>query len=156
MKSLAAPLYAGFWRRAAAAMFDGMVFFFLVGLLLGPNFVNAETFTLEGLVTDGLMMLVTIFLWIKFLGTPGKLLLGCQVVDADSFEPITLKQAIIRYLGYFVSMLPLMLGFLWIAWDKRKQGFHDKLAKTVVLYNAGIELDDESGKSLDQLLAEVR
>jgi len=156
VKLLAAPVYAGFWRRAAAAMLDGMIFFFLVGLLLGPDFVNTETFTLEGLVSDGLMMLVTVALWTKFLGTPGKLLLSCQVVDAASFEPITLKQAIIRYLGYFVSMLPLMLGFLWIAWDPRKQGFHDKLAKTVVLYNAGIEADAESDKSLDQLLSEVR
>ena len=42
------------------------------------------------------------------------------------------------------------------AWDPRKQGFHDKLAKTVVLFNAGIELDDESDKSLDQLLGELR
>ena len=156
MRLASAPHYAGFWRRAAAAMFDSMVFFFLAGLLLGPEYVRAETFTLEGLLLDGLMMLVTVALWVKFLGTPGKLLLGCQVVDAESFEPVTVKQAVIRYLGYFVSMLPLMLGFLWIAWDPRKQGFHDKLAKTVVLFNAGIELDDESDKSLDQLLSEVR
>lgn len=156
MRLRAAPRYAGFWRRAAAAMFDSMIFFFLTGLLLGPDYVKAETFTFEGLVMDGLMMLVTVALWIKFLGTPGKLLLGCQVVDADSFEPLSVKQALIRYLGYFVSMLPLMLGFLWIAWDPRKQGFHDKLAKTVVLFNAGIELDDESDKSLDQLLGELR
>jgi uncharacterized RDD family membrane protein YckC len=153
---LAVPRYAGFWRRSVAGAFDTMMFFFLAGLLLGPGFVTAETFTLEGLVLDGLMLLITVALWTKFLGTPGKLLLGCQVVDAESFEPLTLKQAIIRYLSYFVSMLPLMLGFLWIAWDPRKQGFHDKLARTVVLYNAGIEADDESCKSLDQLLSEVR
>jgi uncharacterized RDD family membrane protein YckC len=40
----------------------------------------------------------------------------------------------VRYLGYFVSALPLGLGFFWVAWDKRKQGFHDKLAKTVVIH----------------------
>lgn len=137
-------------------MVDGLIFFFLIGLLLGPDYVNAETFTLKGVVVDGLMLLVTVALWMKFLGTPGKLLLGCQVVDADNFAPVTIKQAVIRYLGYLVSMLPLLLGFFWIAWDPRKQGFHDKLAKTVVLYNAGIEMDDESAKTLDQLLSEVR
>jgi uncharacterized RDD family membrane protein YckC len=156
VKLLAAPCYAGFWRRAAAGFFDSVVYFLLVGLLLGPEYVNAETFTFEGLVTDGLMLLITVAMWRRFLGTPGKLLMGCQVVDADSFEPVTLKQGVMRYLGYFVSMLPLMLGFLWIAWDPRKQGFHDKLAHTVVLYNAGIERDDESAKSLPQLLSEVR
>ncbi len=38
-----------------------------------------------------------------------------------------------RYLGYFASTIPLCLGFLWIAFDKRKQGWHDKLAGTVVI-----------------------
>lgn len=156
MNSLTAPCYAGFWRRAAASMFDSMIYFVLVGLLLGTEYAKAETFSWEGFVVNGLMMAMTVVLWVKFLGTPGKLLLGCQVVDADSFAPVTLKQAIIRYLGYFVSMLPLMLGFLWIIWDRRKQGFHDKLANTVVLYNAGLEMDDESSKSLDQLLSEMR
>jgi uncharacterized RDD family membrane protein YckC len=53
-------------------------------------------------------------------------------------------------------MLPLMLGFLWIAWDPRKQGFHDKIANTVVLYNAQIEASDESRKNLGQLMNEIR
>ena len=38
-----------------------------------------------------------------------------------------------RYLAYLVSMLPLCFGFLWIAWDKKKQGWHDKIAKTYVI-----------------------
>ena len=61
-----------------------------------------------------------------------------------------------RYLSYIVSLLPLCLGFLWVARDARKQGFHDKIAKTVVLYKAGIEADDEADKSLEQLMSEVR
>jgi len=74
-----------------------------------------------------------VIFWLKFLGTPGKLLLGCQVVDARSGGPLRTGQALLRYLAYFVSALPLGLGFLWIAFDKRKQGFHDKIAKTVVV-----------------------
>ena len=151
-----APQYAGFWLRAGAAILDGMIFSVLFGLLLGPAYWHAEFWTLEGVIGNGLTLLVTVALWVRFLGTPGKLLLNCQVVDADSFEPLTPRQALIRYLGYFVSLLPLGLGFLWIAWDKRKQGFHDKLANSVVLLNAGIEVDDESCKSLEQLLSEVR
>ncbi len=44
-------------------------------------------------------------------------------------------QFIIRYLGYYVSIIPLFLGIIWVGIDKRKQGFHDKLAGTVVLRN---------------------
>ena len=82
--------------------------------------------------------------------------MGCQVVDADSGERITVKQAVVRYFGYFVSIFTLGLGFLWVAWDKRKQGFHDKMANTVVVYNGTVDVFDESQKSLSQLISEVR
>jgi len=39
----------------------------------------------------------------------------------------------VRYIGYFVSVIPFGLGFIWIAFDSKKQGFHDKLAGTVVV-----------------------
>jgi uncharacterized RDD family membrane protein YckC len=39
----------------------------------------------------------------------------------------------LRYAGYFVALLPVGLGILWVAFDARKQGWHDKLAKTVVV-----------------------
>jgi uncharacterized RDD family membrane protein YckC len=152
----AAPTYAGFWRRCAAFLLDSVIYLVVFSILFSPAAFNAETFSAEGLLSDALSMFITVVLWVKFLGTPGKLLMGCQVVDADTFEPLSVKQAILRYLGYFVSMLTLFIGFLWIGIDKRKQGFHDKIANTVVLLNAGIECDDESNKSLDQLLSEVR
>ncbi|HFE31777.1 MAG TPA: RDD family protein, partial [Gammaproteobacteria bacterium] len=112
--------------------------------------------SLEGLLSNGLTVLLTVWLWLKFLGTPGKLLLNCQVVDAQSFKPLSIKQAVLRYFAYIVSLLPLGLGFFWIAWDKRKQGFHDKIANSVVLYEAELEADDESQKTLATLMAEVR
>jgi len=55
------------------------------------------------------------------------------IVDAKTGGKPTLKQWIIRYLGYFVSLIPFGLGYFWVAFDKKKQGFHDKLAKTVVI-----------------------
>ncbi len=39
----------------------------------------------------------------------------------------------VKYLGYYLSAIPLLLGFVWVAFDKRKQGFHDKLAGTFVV-----------------------
>ena len=80
----------------------------------------------------------TIAFWYALKATPGKLLVDAQIVDADSFQKAGLGQLILRYLCYIVSALPLGLGFLWIAINPRKQGWHDKLANTVVI------LQDES------------
>ena len=101
-------------------------------------------------------LVVTVTFWVKLFATPGKLLMGCQIVDAGSGEPVSVRQGVFRYLGYYVSVLPLGLGFFWIAWDRRKQGFHDKIANTVVLHNAQLRVDDESQKSLQQLISELR
>lgn len=139
--------YAGFWRRVAASLIDTLIFGLILGVawvLLGlgeapqtgvtpgPR-IAGEHAWLGALAQNLLPALITVFFWVKFLGTPGKLLLGCQVVDARSGARLSVAQAILRYLAYFVSALPLGLGFLWVAWDKRKQGFHDKIAKTVVV-----------------------
>ncbi|WP_455205625.1 RDD family protein [Kaarinaea lacus] len=149
--------YAGFWRRCGAAIIDSFIFSAVLSLTVGPEVVNAEFGTMANLLGNLLVMAVTLFCWIRFLGTPGKLLLECQVVDADSGEAVKPMQALLRYLGYFVSLfLTLGLGFLWIAWDKRKQGFHDKIANTLVLYSARIEADDESQKSIQDLINELR
>ena len=148
--------YAGFWRRVGATVIDGLLFAILIELIAGPDFTDATLLTTEGLLRSGIALLLTIILWIKFLGTPGKLLLECQVVDADTLKPMTLKQAALRYVAYLASILPLFLGFLWVARDERKQAFHDKIANTVVLYGAGIEVDDLANKSLLQLMGELR
>jgi len=56
-------------------------------------------------------------------------------VDAQTGATPSAKQLVGRYFAYLVSTLPLCLGLLWIAVDKRKQGWHDKLAGTVVVYD---------------------
>ena len=156
MNKITNPTFAGFWRRVGAFFVDALIFSLVFGLVLGPAFVNAPLFTLEGILRSGLTMLITVGFWVNFLGTPGKLLLSCQVVDADTFKIMSTRQAFIRFVAYLASMLPLMLGFLWVLKDPRKQAFHDKIANTVVLYEANIEADDESQKSLLQLMGEAR
>ena len=148
--------YAGFWRRLAAALIDSLLLMLLLAIILGPAYTRAPFGTLRWMVENAMSMVVVVFFWVRYLGTPGKLLLGCQVVDADSAKPLSIAQAVLRYLGYYISALPLGLGFFWIAWDKRKQGFHDKIANTVVLYDANLRSDDESQKSLEQLIRELR
>ncbi len=139
--------YAGFWRRFLATLIDSLFFAALTTVLLYVLYGGAyfdwlsssqgmfDTYDgWDGVINNLLPLLVTLFFWVKFMGTPGKLLLGCQVLDARTLQAVTLGQALLRYVGYFVSILTLGLGFFWIAWDSRKQGFHDKIAKTIVVH----------------------
>ncbi|OAM06043.1 MAG: hypothetical protein TV41_06865 [Wolbachia endosymbiont of Dactylopius coccus] len=73
------------------------------------------------------------YMWIRFGATPGKLLLGLRVVNAQTFEKLTLKQAIKRFFSFILSTSPLFLGFIWASFDKRCQTWHDKIAGTVVV-----------------------
>ena len=78
-------------------------------------------------------MIVVVF-WIYKSATPGKMILGIKIVDSETHDKVPNSRLILRYVGYYVSTIGLLLGFLWVAWDKRKQGWHDKIAGTVVIY----------------------
>jgi uncharacterized RDD family membrane protein YckC len=77
--------------------------------------------------------LAIILFWMFRSATPGKILVRSKIVDARTGGPPSKAQCIGRYFGYFVSTFPLCLGLLWVGIDKRKQGWHDKLAGTVVI-----------------------
>ncbi|MEO5881998.1 MAG: RDD family protein, partial [Caldimonas sp.] len=74
-----------------------------------------------------------VMFWLYRQATPGKMVISARVVDARTRGPLTVGQSVGRYLGYFVSTVPLGLGLLWVAFDPKKQGWHDKLAGTVVI-----------------------
>ena len=76
--------------------------------------------------------IVVIAFWVYSGATPGKMLFKLKIVDAETRGPVTPLRLILRYFAYFVSAIPLCLGFVWIAWDKNKQSWHDKIARTVV------------------------
>jgi len=75
--------------------------------------------------------------WVYFSSTPGKLLLRTRIVDAQTGEPMSIGQICDRLLGYMVSSMPVLLGFFWIGFDRRKRGWHDFIAKTVVVVEPG-------------------
>ena len=75
-----------------------------------------------------------ILFWTAIGQTPGKILLGVRIVGRNG-QRISFLQAIIRYLGYLLSILALFAGFGWILIDNRRQGWHDKLARTFVVYD---------------------
>lgn len=74
-----------------------------------------------------------VLFWLYRDATPGKMAIAARVVDAQTGKSMSPGQSIGRYFAYLVSFLPLCLGFVWVAADGRKQGWHDKLAGTVVI-----------------------
>lgn len=132
--------YAGFWIRVAASLIDTLVFVIALAipitLVYGAGYWTSESAAngfWDMLIQYVAPLVITVWFWTKYLGTPGKMLLRLRVVDADTGRAISTPKAVGRYLGYYVSAFPLMLGFIWVGIDKKKQGFHDKLAGTVVI-----------------------
>jgi uncharacterized RDD family membrane protein YckC len=76
---------------------------------------------------------IVIIFWVYKSATPGKMATKLIIVDAQTGGKPSTRQFIIRYVGYYLAMLPLFLGIIWVGIDKRKRGWHDMLAGTVVL-----------------------
>ncbi|MEI7669204.1 MAG: RDD family protein [Pseudomonadota bacterium] len=71
--------------------------------------------------------------WFYYSSTPGKMLFRLKIKDSITGIDMTHQQSIIRFIGYIISFLPLTLGFIWISLNKKKLGFHDMIAKTIVV-----------------------
>jgi uncharacterized RDD family membrane protein YckC len=132
--------YVGFWARVGAALIDSALLLLIITPVLywiyGPKYFEAPG-SIAG-PTDVLLnwvfpALAVIIFWIYRQATPGKMVIGAHIVDADTGQPPSAGQLIGRYFGYYVSIIPLGLGLIWVAFDARKQGWHDKLAGTVVV-----------------------
>jgi uncharacterized RDD family membrane protein YckC len=132
--------YAGFWIRIWASIIDtcllGIITMPILFAVYGDNYLNS-TGIIQGpmdfLLSWVFPAIAIILFWIMKQATPGKMAIAAKIVDAKTGNTATTKQLLIRYVGYFLAIIPLFLGILWIAFDPRKQGWHDKLAGTVVI-----------------------
>lgn len=132
---------AGFGLRYGAWMFDFlitliaiMVFTFVVTAASRRSVVGSNT---DLLIVAGLTLLLFVLNFVVLAGigsqTAGMRILGIYIARVDG-QPFTMKLALLRHLiGYPLSTAALFLGFLWMLWDPRQQGWHDKLARTVVV-----------------------
>jgi uncharacterized RDD family membrane protein YckC len=134
--------YAGFWLRVVATIIDTVLVVLVTSPMMlsvyGWDYFDEETSrTIEGpaeiLIGWVLPAITVIVFWMKKQATPGKMALSLRILDATTGDKPSSGQFVGRYFGYLVSMLPLFLGLIWVAFDKRKQGWHDKLAGTVVV-----------------------
>lgn len=134
--------YAGFWIRLGAVLIDlmvmGVVLYIPSTVIYGSEYWVGDQFFYGfwDLIFSYVLPLVgTIWFWLRFSGTPGKMALKLKIVDAGTGNKLTFGQAIGRYFAYILSAIPFFLGYIWVGFDKRKQGWHDKLAGTVVIRN---------------------
>jgi uncharacterized RDD family membrane protein YckC len=147
---------ASFGRRLAAMLLDGFLWMLAFTLLLTatwfatpgatsiPDFETAAdqlvydwlsaailawaiAGAVSGVVGLGVGLAFEAYGW-----TPGKAALGVRVMREDAHRP-GLVHGAARYIGKFVSSIPLLLGYLWMLWDPRRQTWHDKFAATYVV-----------------------
>lgn len=151
--------YAGFVSRLIAFTIDLIIInvisiiivastglianFFGLGNTTGP-IKTVLDFTISTLENGTLLITLSftsmfgaaylLFFWVLVGVTPGKALLGLRIVRTDG-RPLNIGRALLRLIGYWLSALLLFLGFVLVIIDNRRQGLHDKLAGTVVIYN---------------------
>lgn len=132
--------YAGFWIRLGASLIDTalimLICFPLLIWIYGWNYLGNDGLIAgpaDFLISWVAPTIATILFWRYKEATPGKMMLSLRIVDAETGEAPSVAQAVGRYFAYFISMIVLFLGFVWIGIDPRKQGWHDKLAGTVVV-----------------------
>jgi uncharacterized RDD family membrane protein YckC len=136
--SSSSPDYAGFGRRAVAFLIDWLIAIVILVPLLVAGF-GMRKVSLDpadhswDLLVPMVVGVVVIGFWRYCGATPGKIALALKIVDARTGAAPGTLRLVVRFLAYFVSALPLYLGFLWIAVDRRKQGWHDKIARTIVI-----------------------
>ncbi len=132
--------YAGFWIRTWAAIIDSILVLVIILPVLttiyGTEYWLSESFIQgfwDALFNYILPAIAVIIFWVYKAATPGKMLTKLTIVDAKTGGKPSTGQFIGRYLAYYVSIIPFFIGIIWVAFDKRKQGWHDKLAGTVVI-----------------------
>jgi uncharacterized RDD family membrane protein YckC len=149
--------YAGFVSRTLAIIIDMVLILLTVSLLTFMVNLFAIYFNLDNLIErffgggatlmNVLRPLAVLFSFgfVAFLyGTLsltvtgglslGRGLMGVRVVRLDG-KPISFWRASLRYFGLYLAALPLGLGLFWVIWDDKRQGWHDKIAKTCVIYD---------------------
>lgn len=130
--SSSSPDTVGFGERFLAVAVDSLLLFIVLAPLArlagAPGW---RDFALQSV----LPALAVILFWRFYGATPGKLAVHAKIVDARTGAAPSTARLVGRYFAYFISAIPLFLGFAWIAIDRRGQGWHDKIAGTLVVYD---------------------
>jgi uncharacterized RDD family membrane protein YckC len=149
---------AGWWARFAAYLIDSIILAILVALIVVGLYVvavigspastvarsasgvtspfGAAMRLIADLLVIALLLLYFPGQWAASGQTLGQKALGIMVVREDG-QLIGIGRGFLRYLVGMVILdsivFGLPIGWLWAAWDTKKQAWHDKIAGTVVV-----------------------
>lgn len=137
-----ATAYAGFWRRTLAALIDGalvlaviVTFTSLFGGQRPATDGEAPALPAPGALLAELVLpaAAAVACWRMWGATPGKMIVGARIVDERTHARPSVSQCLVRLAGYVPAGLVFGLGFLAVAVDRHKQGWHDRMARTIVI-----------------------
>lgn len=133
---------AGFWVRFLANVVDSLIILVLtviVAFIFNDQayfneYNDNSSSPSETIVSITYAIIFVIFFTAsKYRGSPGKLLCRIQVLNEDKTQ-ISFLKSIGRYLAYFISALPLLIGFMMAGWNEEKKALHDMICGTRVVY----------------------
>src|SRR5688572_26684815 len=112
--------YVGFGKRLLAYIIDAII---LIGATAFIGDSNIKQ-------TIDAFLWIPYFVWMngQFGASIGKMVMGIKIVKENG-KPITYGDALVREIASILSLAILFLGFITIIWDKKKQSWHDKIAK---------------------------
>lgn len=125
------PPYANWGQRFLGTLVDGLVFVVpYILVLVGRN--NAALSAIGGLA------IIAIAIWQLIQEgrtgqTIGKKALGIRLVKEETGQPLGVGMAFVRRLAHFLDSLACYLGWLWPAWDSKRQTFADKVCGSIVI-----------------------
>ncbi len=145
--------YAGFWIRLAARIIDLILLLAAFNLFILVDRMGAEAgfwtptgldngigfdrLSAENLARGVFFLFFPVFYYVYLHGaygqTFGKMALRIKVLNEDG-SSLDYRKAFLRWLGYFLCDLTLNIGYIWAAFDLRKQGLHDKVCRTIVVH----------------------
>jgi len=138
--------YAGHVARFLAYLVDGFILGIVIWILVVVLGLVVAAFASAGSdAATALSLVVTVaavfavslgyfpYFWSRSGQTPGLRMLRLKVVRANDGGPLTSGQAVLRLIGLWISFAVFYLGVLWILVDSQRQGWHDKIASTVVI-----------------------
>jgi uncharacterized RDD family membrane protein YckC len=134
--------YAGFWVRFVAFILDAIVLAVLT-TALAPLIGGGSVVTVENgaytvnYAANAIGLLIDLVYFVGFWTwrgqSPGMIPFNMRIVLAADGGKVDVVRSLLRYVGLLISIAILFLGVIWVAFDRRKQGWHDKIAGTVVV-----------------------
>ncbi|MET7567909.1 RDD family protein [Streptomyces sp. NPDC005492] len=127
----ATPPYANWGQRFLGTLVDGLVFLVPYILII----VGRGNAVLTGI---GAVLILGLAIWQliqegKTGQTVGKKALGIRLVRESDGQPLGVGMAFVRRLAHFVDSIACYLGWLWPAWDAKRQTFADKIIGSIVI-----------------------